>query len=102
MYIYRLARWLNNNESTCQCKRHKRRGFIPWVRKIPWRSKWQPIPVFWPWIPEFMNSRIPRTEEPGGIGGHKKSNTTKRVSTCAHTRAHAHTHTHSVSCQDPY
>ena len=19
---------------------------IPWVRKIPWRRKWQPIPVF--------------------------------------------------------
>ena len=45
MYIYRLARWLNNNESTCQCKRHKRRGFIPWVRKIPWRRDWLPTPV---------------------------------------------------------
>ena len=21
-------------------------GFDPWVRKIPWRSKWQPTPVF--------------------------------------------------------
>ena len=21
-------------------------GFDPWVRKIPWRRKWQPIPVF--------------------------------------------------------
>ena len=20
----------------------------PWVRKIPWRRKWQPTPVFWP------------------------------------------------------
>ena len=51
MYIYRLARWLNNNESTCQCKRHKRRGFNPWVRKIPWRSKWQLTPVFLPGKP---------------------------------------------------
>ena len=24
----------------------KRRGFDPWVRKIPWRRKWQPTPVF--------------------------------------------------------
>ena len=22
--------------------------FDPWVRKIPWRRKWQPIPVFLP------------------------------------------------------
>lgn len=21
-------------------------GFNPWVRKIPWRRKWQPVPVF--------------------------------------------------------
>ena len=28
-----------------QCRRH---GFHPWVRKIPWRRKWQPIPVFLP------------------------------------------------------
>jgi len=24
----------------------KRRGFDPWVWKIPWRKKWQPTPVF--------------------------------------------------------
>ena len=23
-------------------------GFDPWVRKIPWRGKWQPTPVFLP------------------------------------------------------
>ena len=23
-------------------------GLIPWVRKIPWRRKWQPTPVFVP------------------------------------------------------
>ena len=32
-------------ESTCQCRRL---GFIPWVRKIPWRRAWQPTPVFLP------------------------------------------------------
>ena len=26
----------------------KRRGFDPWVRKIPWRRAWQPTPVFLP------------------------------------------------------
>ena len=25
-----------------------RRGFDPWVRKIPWRRAWQPTPVFLP------------------------------------------------------
>ena len=35
-------------EPTWQWRRHKRNGFDPWVRKIPWRRKWQPTPVFWP------------------------------------------------------
>ena len=39
-----------SKESTCQCKRCKRRGFDPWVRKIPWRRKWQLTPVFLPKI----------------------------------------------------
>ena len=34
--------------STYQCRRCKRRGFDPWVRKIPRRRKWQLIPVFLP------------------------------------------------------
>ena len=24
-------------ESTCQCRRHRRLRFDPWIRKIPWR-----------------------------------------------------------------
>ena len=36
---------LSGKESTCQCRRCK---FNPWVRKIPWRRKWQPTPVFVP------------------------------------------------------
>ena len=28
-----------------RCRRHE---FDPWVRKIPWSSKWQPTPVFLP------------------------------------------------------
>ena len=38
----------SGKESACQCRRHKRCGFNPWVRKIPWRKKWQPTPVFLP------------------------------------------------------
>ena len=32
----------------CQCRRCKRHGFDPWVRKISWSRKWQPPPVFLP------------------------------------------------------
>ena len=37
-----LPRWLSGKESACHCRRHKRCRFDPWVRKIPWRRKWQP------------------------------------------------------------
>ena len=30
------------------CLQCRRPGFDPWVRKITWRRKWQPIPVFLP------------------------------------------------------
>ena len=49
--MYRLPLWLSNKESTCSagdcldCRRH---WFDPWVRKIPWRRNWEPIPVFLP------------------------------------------------------
>ena len=32
----------------CQCRRCKKCGLDPWVRKIPWRRKWQPTPVSLP------------------------------------------------------
>ena len=38
----------SGKELTCQCRRHKRRRFNPWVGKIPWRRAWQPTPVFLP------------------------------------------------------
>ena len=38
----------SDQEPTCQCRRHKRCGFNPWVGKIPWRRAWQSTPVFLP------------------------------------------------------
>ena len=35
-------------EPACQCRIHKRCGFIPWVEKISWSRKWQPTSVFLP------------------------------------------------------
>ena len=30
------------------CLQCRRPGFDPWVRKIPWRRKWQSVPVLLP------------------------------------------------------
>ena len=38
----------SGKEPTCQCRRWKRWGFEPWVRKIPGRRAWHPTPVFSP------------------------------------------------------
>ena len=40
-----FPRWRSGRESPCQCRRCR---FDPWVGKIPWRRKWQSIPVFFP------------------------------------------------------
>ena len=41
-------RWCSSKESTCLCRRCKRYGFDPHVRKIPWRKEWQSTQVFFP------------------------------------------------------
>ena len=33
-----------SKESICKCRRCRRHGFDPWVKKIPWRRVWQPTP----------------------------------------------------------
>ena len=38
----------SGKQPTCQCRRHNRRQFNPWVRKTLWRRAWQPTPVFLP------------------------------------------------------
>ena len=38
----------SGKESACQCRRHKRHRFDPWIGKIPWRMAWQPTPVSLP------------------------------------------------------
>ena len=54
----------------------KRHGFNPWVKKIPWRRKWQHTPVFLP-------ARTPWTEEPGRLQsvGLQESDKTDRLTT---------------------
>ena len=50
---------------------HGRHGFSPWVRKIPWRRKWQPTPVLLP-----GESHGQRNLEGCSPWGHTKSDTT--------------------------
>ena len=56
----------NSKEPACQCRRHKRCDFDPWVRKIPWRRARQLTPVSLPRAspgrrsltkPQFMGSQ---------------------------------------------
>ena len=47
----RLLWWLISKESACNAGDHlqyRRCSFNPWVRKVPWGRKWQPIPVYLP------------------------------------------------------
>ena len=65
----------SGKESTCQCRRPKRRKLDPLVGKMPWRREWQLIPVFLPG--KFQGQRslagyIPR--------GRKESDMTKGLS----------------------
>ena len=71
-----LPRWHSGKESACHCRRH---GFDPWVRKIPWRSKWQPPPVFLPGKSHGQRSLMGYNPQ-----GHKE------LDTAEHAHAHIH------------
>ena len=43
---FEIPQWLSGKQSTLQCGSHRRLRFDPWIRKIPWRRKWQSTPVF--------------------------------------------------------
>uniref|UniRef100_A0A8B9YB93 Signal peptide peptidase like 2C n=1 Tax=Bos mutus grunniens TaxID=30521 RepID=A0A8B9YB93_BOSMU len=48
--------------------------FNPWVRKIPWRRKWQPTPVFLPGESHGWRSLVGYSPR-----GHKESDTTEQL-----------------------
>ena len=83
-------RWsLSSKESTCQCRRRK---FNPWVRKIPWRRKWQPTPVFLPG--QFHGQRSLASYNPWGrrvghglrLNHHQGNSQLQHVGSCSLTR----------------
>ena len=68
MYIKGLLWWLSGKEPTCQ---HKRCSFDPWAKKIPWRKKWQPTPVFLLWKSQGQRRLVAY-----GPWGHRELDTT--------------------------
>ena len=75
--------WCSGKEYSCQCRRHRRLGFNPWFRKIPWRRKWQLTSVF----------LLRKSDGQRNLAGHspwsgKELEVTERLS------MHTHTHTH--------
>ena len=69
----------SGKEPACQCRRPKRHGLDPWVRKIPWRSAWQPTPVFLPG--EFHGQKSLAGYSPCG---HRELDTTEVTNRIAH------------------
>ena len=66
---------------------HRRPGFDPWVRKIPWRRERLPTPVFWPG--EFHGQYSPQ--------GHKELDATEQLPLTPASRfcsLHCYTHPH--------
>ena len=74
-----FQRWHSGKESACQCRRHKRPGFDPWVGKIPWWSKRQLTLVFLPGISHGQSSLAGYSP-----WGHKELDRTDRA--CVPTR----------------
>ena len=61
-FVLECVRWLSGKEPASQCRTPR---FNPWVGKILWRRKWQPIPVFLP--EESHGQRSLVAYSPGGI-----------------------------------
>ena len=76
----------SGKEPTCQYRRQKRTGFDPWVRKIPWRRKWQLALPFMVFLSGESHGQ--RSLEGYGPWGHKESDTTDATS---HVRTYLNT-----------
>ena len=75
----------SGKENVCQCRRHNRHGFDPWVGKIPWRRAWQPISIILPGECHGQRSLVDYSPK-----GCKESDRTE-------TSQHKHTETYRVA-----
>ena len=62
-------------------------GFDPGVRKIPWRKKWQPTPIFWPEKSQGVQSMGSQRVGHYWVTMHAHY---------THTHTHMHTHTYRI------
>ena len=69
-HISEASRVHSGKESACQCVGRIRCVFDPWMGKILWRRKWQPIPVFLPGASHGQRSLVGYSP-----WGHKESDT---------------------------
>ena len=83
-----LLNYFSSLPSYRQCKRCKKHEFNLWVRKIPWRRKWQPTPVFLPGKSHGQRSLVGYSP-----WGDKESDMAE------HT-AHIPPHQHRTHCKD--
>ena len=73
----------SGKEPAYQSTRCKRYRFNPWVRKFPWRRKWQPTPVSLPGKFHGHRSLVGYRQ-----WGCKESDTTEQVNTHKYTCRH--------------
>ena len=64
----------SSKEPACQWRRCKKCGFNPWIRKIPWKRKWQPTPVLL--LGKFHGQR---SLVGYSLWGHKELDTTEQL-----------------------
>ena len=83
--------WLSRLRICLQCRRHRRREFNSWVRKIPWRRKWQPTPGFLPGESHGQRSLVGYSPWGHKRVGHKW--VTKHA-VCTYTYFHTYAHTY--------
>ena len=74
-----LPWWLSGKRICLQCRAHRLNS---WVRKIPWRRKWQPTPVFLPG--KSQGQRSLAGYSPWGHKSVRHGLTTKQQQRCSH------------------
>ena len=71
-----LPRLHGGKESACQCRRYRRCGFNPWVKKILWSREWHLTPIVLPVESHGQKSMVGYSP-----WGHKESDMTEHAHT---------------------